>query len=59
MNVISIARDFDDVFEDGNYPSEFLQNYDQMVCLASHNGRDTLLVRRKSDGISCPSVISR
>ena len=51
MNVISIAHNFDDIFEDGNFPAEFLQKYDQMECLASHNGRDTILVRRKSDGV--------
>ena len=37
-------------FSQFGYPQEFLGNYDQMECLSSHKGRETFLVKRKSDG---------
>ena len=45
-----IVADMETVFEGSSYPKEFLGKYDQMECLASHTGRETFLVRRKSDG---------
>ena len=46
-----IIADIESVFADSSYPQDFLAAYDQMECLASHNGRETFLVRRKSDGL--------
>lgn len=34
------------------YPKEFLDEYDQMECLANHNGKETFLVQSKKDGSS-------
>ena len=45
-----IVADMESVFAESGYPSDFLAAYDQMECLASHTGRETFLVRRKSDG---------
>ena len=51
MNELArIVADMETVFESSNYPKEFLEKYDQMECLASHTGRETFLVQRKSDG---------
>ena len=33
-----------------DYPEDFLAEYDQMECLSRHKGRETFLLRRKSDG---------
>lgn len=46
-----IVADIESVFAENTYPSEFLAEYDQMECLANHTGRETFLVRRKSDGM--------
>lgn len=46
-----IIADIESVFADSSYPQDFLAAYDQMECLASHSGRETFLVRRKSDGL--------
>ena len=45
-----IVADMESVFAQSSYPGDFLADYDQMECLASHTGRETFLVRRKSDG---------
>ena len=45
-----IVEDIQSVFEESSYPREFLEVWDQMECLASHNGRETFLVRRKDSG---------
>ena len=45
-----ITADIETSFADSIYPAAFLAAYDQIECLASHNGRETFLVRRKSDG---------
>ena len=45
-----IVEDIQSVFEENNYPQEFLNAYDQMECLASHSGRETFLVRKKETG---------
>ena len=45
-----IVADMESVFAQSHYPADFLSQYDQMECLASHTGRETFLVRRKSDG---------
>lgn len=40
----------DSVFLEYEYPKDFLDEYDQMECLASQKGRETFLVREKSTG---------
>ena len=45
-----IVADMESVFAESSYPRDFLDAYDQMECLASHTGRETFLVRRKTDG---------
>ena len=45
-----IVEDIQSVFEGSSYPEAFMAAYDQMECLASHSGRETFLVQRKSDG---------
>ena len=45
-----IAEDLRSSFAPDRCPQEFLDEYDQMECLASHRGRETFLVRRKEDG---------
>lgn len=45
-----IVADMESVFAQSSYPQDFLAAYDQMECLASHKGRETFLVQRKSDG---------
>ena len=45
-----IVEDMQSVFAESHYPQGFLDAYDQMECLASHNGRETFLVRRKENG---------
>ena len=45
-----IVENIQSVLAESNYPSDFLEAYDQMECLASHTGRETFLVRRKADG---------
>ena len=45
-----IVADMETVFAQSSYPKDFLAAYDQMECLASHTGRETFLVRRKTDG---------
>ena len=45
-----IVANMESVFAESGYPQDFLAEYDQMECLASHTGRETFLVRRKSDG---------
>ncbi|MCR5432579.1 MAG: serine/threonine protein kinase, partial [Lachnospiraceae bacterium] len=45
------ASDFGAIVLDKNdYPKEFLENYCQIECLASHNGRETFLVENTSNG---------
>lgn len=46
-----ITADIQSIFADSSYPQDFLDAYDQMECLANHTGRETFLVRRKSDGL--------
>lgn len=46
-----IVENIESVISESHYPQDFLQAYDQMECLASHSGRETFLVRRKSDGM--------
>ncbi len=46
----NIAENIRPVFDDGTYPSDFLEEWDQMECLAKRSGRETFLVRRRSDG---------
>lgn len=43
-------RKIESMLSDVGYPSAFLEQYDQLECFASHKGRETFLVRRKSDG---------
>ncbi len=45
-----IVEDMESVFAQSSYPRDFLADYDQMECLASHAGRETFLVQRKADG---------
>lgn len=45
-----IVEDIQSVFSESSYPRDFLETYDQMECLASHNGRETFLVRKKENG---------
>lgn len=45
-----IAENIQTEFEGNEFPQEFLKAYDQMECLASHNGRGTYLVRSKKTG---------
>ena len=45
-----IVEDIQSVFEENNYPPDFLDTYDQMECLDSHRGKETFLVRRKDNG---------
>ena len=45
-----IVADMETVFAQSGYPADFLADYDQMECLASHPGRETFLVRRKDSG---------
>lgn len=45
-----IVADIQTVFGESSYPQDFLDSYDQMECLSSHSGRETFLIRRKSDG---------
>ncbi len=40
----------DEAFRSFGYPADFLAEYDQLECLSAHRGRETFLVRRKSDG---------
>ena len=49
MEKNSFVGELEDFLEEGNYPKEFLEDYDQIECLASHNGRETFLVQRKAD----------
>ena len=52
MSEISkIMADIETVLADSNYPPDFLAAYDQMECFASHKGRESFLVQRKSDGL--------
>ena len=44
-----IVKDMETVFAESRYPADFLAAYDQMECLASHTGRETFLVQRKTD----------
>ena len=46
-----IVANIETVFGGISFPPAFLAAYDQMECLASHNGRETFLVRRKADGL--------
>ena len=45
-----IVADIESIFSDSSYPQAFLDAWDQMECLASHSGRETLLVRNKQSG---------
>lgn len=45
-----IVEKIQSVFDKTNYPDDFLAKYDQMECLASHDGRETFLVREKNSG---------
>ena len=46
-----IVEDIKAIFASSSYPADFLEAYDQMECLACHDGRETFLVRKKSDGL--------
>ena len=50
MELKSIEENIQSVFADSSYPREFLDEYDQMECLASHNGQETFLLRKKDTG---------
>ena len=51
MNEIeTITGSLDAIAVESDYPEDFLENYCQTECLASHNGRETFLVQRNSDG---------
>ena len=51
MNGIeTITGRLDAIAVESDYPEDFLENYCQTECLASHNGRETFLVQRNSDG---------
>ena len=38
-----IVEDMESVFAQSHYPGDFLSDYDQMECLASHTGREGAL----------------
>ena len=46
----NIVENIQSAFADSRYPEDFLAQYDQMECLASHNGRETFLVRDRKTG---------
>lgn len=46
-----IVDNIESVFAGNNYPDEFIAAYDQLECLANHSGRETFLVKRKTDGM--------
>ena len=51
MNVVeTISEGMDVLLGESDYPDDFLESYCQTECLASHNGRETFLVQRISDG---------
>ena len=45
-----IAKSIQSAFVVGDYPQDFLDDYDQMECLAVRNGTETFLVRKKENG---------
>lgn len=50
MNREIDTKIIDSIFSEYEYPKEFLAEYDQMECLASHKGRETFLVKEKESG---------
>ena len=49
-DVLQAVREIQTAFDSPGYPEAFLAQYDQMECLGCHNGVETFLVRRKTDG---------
>ena len=45
-----IVDNLQSAFAESSYPADFLSVYDQMECLASHQGRETFLVRDRTTG---------
>ena len=43
----SAVQEIESMFSNAGYPAEFLADYDQLECLASHHGRETFLVSKK------------
>ncbi len=51
MNEFDVGKDLiESAFARFGYPADLLADYDQLECLSSHQGRETFLVRKKSDG---------
>lgn len=51
MNDVKAAvSEIEKAFDASRYPAAFLEQYDQMECLASSHGTETFLVRRKDSG---------
>lgn len=49
----SVVQEIENLFSKAGYPAEFLADYDQMECLASHHGRETFLVSPKGTEELC------
>ncbi|NCC68657.1 MAG: serine/threonine protein kinase, partial [Clostridia bacterium] len=48
MNDVKAAvRDIENAFDASRYPAEYLEQYDQLECLAASHGTETFLVKRK------------
>lgn len=49
----SAVQEIENIFSKAGYPAEFLADYDQLECLASHHGRETFLVSKKGTRDLC------
>lgn len=49
----SAVQEIEHIFSKTGYPAEFLADYDQLECLASHHGRETFLVSKKGTQALC------
>ncbi len=49
----SAVQEIENIFSKAGYPAEFLADYDQLECLASHHGRETFLVSKKGTHDLC------
>lgn len=49
----SVVQEIENLFSKAGYPAEFLADYDQLECLASHHGRETFLVSPKGTDELC------
>ena len=49
----SAVQEIENFFSKNGYPVEFLADYDQLECLASHHGRETFLVSKKETQDLC------